>query len=291
MRRRNSVPLDLPLRLKGEDVRGVTVADMLKLVRLVKQRNPAEFIDVRIHALGDRFVVHASSGDNIAARVVAQVGDLRALLTRLRLKYHRLRFTLIANDLALLKTLMAVDANASVVFEAERFAELRADSELKLRDVLVLTNIHGAPLAELQTNLDFWSRGVVGVRFRHVFGQLSLRRIEHLATGRAWDAIIYRGHASIKDGALHWCLADGAWRVPHLTASVYLHLACIDDSDALALAALPAERILMPLRPVIDFDDAELVRIFFERQRMASSCVAAARSVQQKFSQFIWLST
>jgi len=157
--------------------------------------------------------------------------------------------------------------------------------------VLVLTNIHGAPLVELQKNLDFWSRGGVGVRFRHVFGQLALRRVEPLATGRAWDAIVYRGHAAIKDGALHWCLADGDWRVPHLATSVYLHLACIDDSDSLALAALPAERILMPLRPIIDFDDAELVRIFFERQRMASSFVGAARAVQQKFSQFVWLAT
>jgi len=291
LRRRDSVPVHVPGRLKGLGPKGLSQADMRKFTVAARRGPEGECVEVRIHAMDDRFVVHAELGGSLASRVVpAAGGELRVLLTRLSLKYGKIHLTLIGSSLERLAQIAEYGINAGLSFEYERMRDLRQGRDRSIREVLVLTNIYGERLPELDHNLPFWSRGVVGYRFRHIYGNLTRKRAEAAVALKKWDCLIYRGHGRAEQGSIAWNLADGVWNVPPLTGGAYLHLSCLGNIGALKIDRLPAGYILTPLRRVEDFDDAAMVRLFLEKYRTTGSLASTVRTVQGLNPEFACIS-
>ncbi|MBX3723595.1 MAG: hypothetical protein KF713_17250 [Turneriella sp.] len=291
IRRKDSIEIAVLQRLKDAAPTTLTPGEMRRFVQAARRGPAGEPVDIRVHALGDRFVVHAALNGRVAARAPQTAGELRALLTRLKLKYRNIRITLIGTDLAKATEIFRFNLEAGIVFEFERLQELRPRRERQIREVIVFTNIAGAALPQLDKQLDFWSKGASGFRFRHIFGQLTRKRVEAVLAVKEWDLLIYRGHGFVREGAIAWQLVDGAWTLPAFTCSAYMHLACLANPEELRLDRLPTARILTPLKAVEDFDDAGLVGYFIERYRASGSLISAMRAVQVLHPQFVFFST
>ena len=291
IRRKDSVAVDVLQRLKDAAPTELTAGEMRKFVSAARQGPAGDAVEIRIQALSDRYVVHASLNGRIAARAPQSAGELRALLTRFKLKYRNIRLTVIAMDLKRVVEIFGYGLDAGIVFELERLQELRPRRERVVREILIFTNIAGGELPELEKNLAFWSRGISGFRFRHIFGQLTQKRVESVLALKEWDCLIYRGHGIARDGAIAWRLADGLWTLPPFLSSLYLHLSCLENPADLLLEKLPTARVMTPLKPLVDFDDSALVKLFIERYNLSASLISAARSVQALYPQFVYLST
>ncbi len=291
IRRKDSVLIDVLQRLKDAAPATLTPGEMRRFVAAARQGPAGEPVEIRIHALQNCYVVHAALKGRIAARVPHTAGELRALLTRFKLKYRNIRLTLVASELTHVTQLFSYNLEAGIVFELERMQELRPRHERQIREVLVFTNIAGPALPELEKNLDFWSKGISGFRFRHIFGQLTRKRVEAVLALKEWDCLIYRGHGVAREGAIAWRLTDGIWILPPFSCSAYLHVSCLANPVDLRLERLPTACVLTPLKPIPDFDDAALVRHFIERYKAAGSVISAVRSVQALYPQFVYLST
>jgi hypothetical protein len=291
IRRKDSVSIDVLQRLKDAAPAALTPGEMRKFVGAARQGPAGEPVEIRIHTLQNCYVVHAALKGRIAARVPQTAGELRALLTRFKLKYRNIRITLVGSNLKQLAQVFGYNLEAGIVFELERLQELRPRHERQIREVLVFTNIAGPALPELEKALDFWSKGIPGFRFRHIFGQLTRKRVEAVLALKEWDCLVYRGHGVAREGAIAWQLTDGVWPLPPFTCSAYLHVSCLANPDELRIEKLPTARVLTPLKPIEDFDDAALVRLFIERYKAAGSVVSAVRSVQSLYPQFVYLST
>lgn len=288
LRRRDTLAAGIRLKDRRDKINSLSASGMRELVRLARTGAADSAPDVRIHALPDRYVVQAMLNDQVASRVIpANAAELRVLLTRLKLRYQRLQVTLLARNLAELTRLHGFGLGCSITYEAERLADLRGGRERPYRDILVLTNIAGAELPQLQQNLDFWSRGLRGYRFRHVFGQLSPRRCEAALAQRNWDMIIYRGHGMVQDQRIAWQLAGGAWPVPEKAAKCYLHLSCLAGAENLGESFLPADRVITPLKHLEDFHDAEFVQALLGRLSSSGNFYRAVRSLQQTRPDFV----
>lgn len=286
LRRRHGLAVTIADRLRSLRPRQVEIHVLREIVRLARYGLPDDEIAVTIHATADRYVVHAELGGAIAARVVpARTAELRVLLSRLKLRYGRLRITIIDRSCGLLSQIRSFGLDCGLVLEAERMADLVRGRERETRDILVVTNLNGPELPQLMENLDFWSRGPGGCRFRHIYGQLTARRAENAVTRRHWDMVIYRGHGQVIDGRICW-LAENAWPVPPGIGDTYLHLACLDSPQLLDMAHLPAGRVMTPLSLIPDFQDATFVRELITRLQKSGNFMSSARALQRTYSDF-----
>ena len=287
LRRRHGLAVTIADRLRSARPRQLEFHTLRELVRLARYRLPDDEIAVTIHATADRFVVHAELGGAIAARVIpARSAELRVLLSRLKLRYGRLRITIIDRSCELLSLVRSFGLGCGLVLEAERMADLVRGREREARDILVVTNLNGPDLPQLMDNLDFWSRGPGGCRFRHIYGQLNSRRAESALSRRHWDMVIYRGHGQVIDGRICW-QAESPWPVPQAIADTYLHLACLDAPQRLDIGQLPAGRVMTPLSLVTDFPDAPFVRELITRLQKSGNFMSSARALQRAYPDFV----
>jgi hypothetical protein len=290
LRRRNGLAVTVADRLRSTRPRQLEIHTMRELVRLARYGLSDDEIAVKVHALADRYVVHAELGGAIAARVVpARLVELRVLLSRLKLRYGRPRITIIDHSCHLLSHIRSFGLDCPLVLEAERMADLVRGREREIRDILVVTNLNGPALPHLMENLAFWSRGPGGCRFRHIYGQLTARRAENALARRHWDMVIYRGHGQVLDGRICW-QAEAPWPLPHRVASTYLHLSCLDAPELLDLTQLPADRVMTPLSLLEDFPDAEFVRELIIRLQKSGNFMSSARALQRTYTNFVVIS-
>ncbi len=281
------MPVEVRTKFIGHTKSAVAHADLrpfLEAARLAQ--NSA--LDVRVHAVGEKFVVHAATDNQLSSCVVAKAGpQLQLLLQRLKKTHGSFRLTLISDQMADVLKIASVPATQGLAVETERMHERRFRRGREIRNILVMTNISGPALPGLDANLSFWSKGMPGYRFRHIYGQLTARRVEAALAGREWDSIVYRGHGSVQNGAVVWNLSDGEWQVPKLSCVLYIHSACLAEPGGLDLTQLPAKNILTPLAYLADFDDAPLVALLLGRYKITGSLAAAVRGVQRVFPQFV----
>ncbi len=287
LRRRRGLDITVADRLRGSRPQRIEGHVLREFVRLARYGLPDDEVAVTIHAIADRYVVHAEFGGSIASRVIpARTAELRVLLSRLKLRYGRLRITIIDRSCELLSQVRSFSLECALLLEAERMTDLIRGREREVRDVLVITNLNGPALPQLMKNLDFWSRGPGGCRFRHIYGQLTERRAESALARRHWDMVIYRGHGQVLDGRICW-QAEKPWPVPHGISESYLHLSCLDFPQSLDISQLPAGRIITPLGLVTDFNDATFVRELIVRLQKSGNFMSSSRALQRAHSDFV----
>lgn len=292
VRRRQSIRADIPLRLQNEAPQQLRVHELSPLIHAARRAVTTEPVEIRIHSLGDRSVVHTEQSGFLSAETVqTDSTEFRSMLVALRKKYRSVRLTVLGKNLATVKRIIGFGLQLPVAFYREGMAKLDLANPRELREVLVLSNIAGAPLAHVEKHLDFWSRGLPGFRFRHIFGQLTRKRVESAIVQRAWDCIIYRGHGRARTGGIYLELSDGLWKVPKLACSLYVHLACLTNFHKLELEDLPAPRLVTPVTLLPDFEDRRLVEVFFARYKVSGSIDLALRALQNQFPQFTAFST
>lgn len=283
LRRRHGLAVSIPDRVRGARSRHVEIHLMRELVRLARYGLPDDEIAVTVHALSDRYVVHAELGGAISARVIpAHSAELRVLLSRLKLRYGSLRITLIDRSCDLLVKIRNFGLECALVLEGERMTDLVSGRERETRDILVVTNLNGPALPQLMENLEFWSRGPGGCRFRHIYGLLTARRAESALAHRHWDMVVYRGHGHVVDGRICW-QAEKVWPVPARIAHTYLHLSCLDAPQHLDMSQLPAGRLITPLGLIPDFPDAHFVRELIARLQKSGNFMSSARALQRSY--------
>lgn len=287
LRRRRSIPADVPLRLQNPLPQQLRAHELAPLINSARRGVTAEPVEIRIHSMGDRSLVHTEQAGFLSAETVPSDGsELRTMLVALRKKYRSVRLTLLGKNLATLKRIVGFGLGLPVAFYREGMEKPDAAKPRELREVLVLSNISGPRLSHVEKHLDFWSRGMAGFRFRHVFGQLSRKRLENAIVQREWDCIIYRGHGRARTGGIYLELSDGLWKLPKLSCSLYIHLACLTNFHKLELEDLPAPRLVTPVNLLPDFEDRRLVEVFFERYKVSGSIDLAVRALQNQFPQF-----
>ncbi|HRP68423.1 MAG TPA: hypothetical protein PLY93_02735 [Turneriella sp.] len=290
LRRKDTATLEIPHRLKKNTPVPIDIHHMRNFITCARKGLAGDGVEVRIHAHLRRFIVHASHQGAIAVRVVETLGELKALLTRFKLKYQNIRVALIDRDFTNIVAIFRFRLGLSLFFELERLFDLRLPRVRTIREVLVLTNLAHGGIDALQTNLPFWSKGILGFRFRHVYGNLDKRRVEEMITQKQWDLLLYRGHAVVEKGCIHWRLADGNFKVPELNTLLYFHLSCLPNPEKLRLDKIPATQLLTTLAVVEDFDDALLVDNFLTRYKLSMNIRSAMRSLQQEYPQFVYFS-
>lgn len=287
LRRRQSVEVELPLRLHKGGQQVLRAYEMLPLIHAARRGATHEPVEIRIHSLGDRAVVHAEQGGFLSATTVhTEDSEFRTLLSGFRKKYRSVRLTVLGRNLATVKRVMEFNLNLPVAFYREGLARPDLARGRDLREILVLTNIAGSALPHVEKNLDFWSRGVPGFRFRHIFGQLTRRRVESALRQREWDCVIYRGHGRARTGGIYLELQDGLFKMPVLPVLLYIHLACLTNFHKLELEDLPATRVLTPFSLLSDFEDRRLIEVFCERYRISGSLDLTMRALQAQFPEF-----
>jgi hypothetical protein len=286
LRRRHALAVSIADRLRSARPRLLEPHTLRELVRLARYGLPDDEVAVTIHATAGHYVVHAGLAGTVAARVIpARPAELHVLLSRLKLRYGRLRITIIDRSCELLSLIRSFGLGCGLVLEAERMADLAREREREVRDILVVTSLNGPELPQLMENLDFWSRGPGGCRFRHIYGQLTARRAGSALARRKWDMIIYRGHGQVIDGRICW-QADEPWPVPHGIGGIYLHLSCLDSTHLLDLSQLPAGRVMTPLSRIADFQDADFVRELITRLQKSGNFMSSARTLQRSYPDF-----
>lgn len=291
IRRRESAPVDVRAKFFGKSKSALLSVELRPFVEAARGVHSAP-PDVRVHAVGESYVLHASTDNQLSSCVISKSGaDLRFNLQRFQKLFGAYRVTLITDQMIDVLKIFALQLTNGIAVEAERVHERRFRRGREIRDILILTNISGSALPALEANLAFWSKGMTGYRFRHIYGQLTARRVESALVGREWDCIVYRGHASAAGGAFVWNLSDGQWLVPRLACALYLHSACLAGPEHLNVGKLPAERVLTPLQYLPDFDDANLVSLLLTRYQITGSVSAAIRGVQSVYPQFVSFSS
>ncbi|MCS6985073.1 MAG: hypothetical protein NZM25_08125 [Leptospiraceae bacterium] len=124
--------------------------------------------------------------------------------------------------------------------------------------VLVLTHLAGSPMPELTQNLEFWTKGILGYSFKHVYGILSKERLAPLFNeNKRYDLIIYRGHSLIRNGRL--ALPQANFYLEKLPTRYYLHLSCTDYSKEKLLKVFAARYNILPIFRILDFGDKDFV--------------------------------
>lgn len=288
LRRRQSLRADVPLRLQDKTVQQLRVHELVPFIQAARRGVTTEPVEIRIHSLGDRSVVHTEQAGFLSAETVqTDSSEFRSMLAALRKKYRSVRLTVLGKNLATMKRIIGFGLQLPVSFYREGMARPDLENPREMREVLVLSNISGAPLAHVGKHLDFWSRGIPGFRFRHIFGQLTRKRVEGAMVQRAWDCIIYRGHGRARSGGIYLELSDGLWKVPRLVSALYIHLACLTNFHKLELDDLPAPRLVTPVSLLPDFEDRRLVEIFFDRYKVSGSIDLSMRALQNQFPQFM----
>jgi hypothetical protein len=294
IRRRDAIPVEIPLRLQNEEMVPVDRGFFRQLIDLARSGQVNQVLEIRVQTVGKFFAIQADiAGDPASALVARESADIEGILMRLGKHRQKLRITIFSNQMDDLTRIHAFVPEAEIVFSSRQLGRrtLGKTPNRIIRDVLVFTNISGPKLPILGQDLPFWSRGLPGFRFRHVYGQLNSRRVNSNVFSRDWDCIIYRGHASANAGRLTWNLSDGAWPVPSIISELYIHAACLENPPDFELRNAPAPYLLTPLTRLEDFDDRTLVRRLLERYSISQSLKAAIRAVQELYPSFVYIST
>ncbi len=289
IRRSGSAPVEVRTKFRVQGENTLTAHELRYFLQAARFARSAQ-AEVRLHAVADKIVMHVSADDQFSASVLGRnIPKLRGELRRVQQIHGSFRVTLISDSLPELCALYNLKVAEGIVMQKERATVRQPRFRREIREILVLTNISGPPLPMLESRLDFWSKGLPGFRFRHVYGQLTKRRLDAALENREWPLVVYRGHGSVADGRFCLELADGAYPLEALGADLYVHSACLAGPENLSLAQLPAQNVLTPLEYLADFDDAGLVEHLLKRYHTTGSLPAAIRAVQQRYSQFVWL--
>lgn len=291
LRRKESLLVQVPTHLKAKKVRQLSSAEFAGLAATARTGKNQAAVAVHVHALTPGHAVHVAVPGRFSAHRVYTDAELKSLLKRAERQFGRLEVTVVSATLKTLHLVYALLPSHSLTFERERGSQLAAPGRAPLRSVLVLTNVAGMDLGHLEQNLPFWSKGISGFRFRHVFGQLTAKRVEASLLGREWDLVVYRGHGKATESGLQWKLVDGEWLVPPAIAPVYVHSSCLANSELLPLDSLPAAHFITPLTYLTDFDDSRLVRLFLERYKASRNIQSAIRAAQAEFGQFVLINS
>jgi len=286
IRRRDAVAIELPIKFLNLEPGATEISrsDFSRLLEKIKEARYHAYAHIRIHKVGTEFALHSEISGQLSGALFSNWSDLKPVLKKIRRASTGLDVTLIGQNLELFKKLREIRERMKIRFIADGF---RIHMALPpLRSVLVFTNLVGEELPFLNERLDFWSRGVSGFRFRHIFGQLNRRRVEEALIAKQWDILIYRGHGAVADSRIAWQLSDELFAVPAHVVQLYFHSACLAEAENLDLKLLPAERVLMPLTYLTDFSDHEVVDLLLHRYRASLQLDAALRSVQNQFPQF-----
>ncbi|AFM13712.1 hypothetical protein [Turneriella parva] len=291
IRRKNSVPVDVRIRFRANGEHPLAAAEFRPFIEAARRPGSPQS-EVRIHGVAEKFVLHVGGEGLLSALAFDRsIIRLRSELKRIQQVLGSFRVTLVSDSMAELSELYRLKLATGITLQGERPLTRRTRFRREIRDVLVLTNISGSALPMLEHALPFWSKGVQGFRFRHVYGQLSQRRVESALEMREWQLVVYRGHGSVAGGKLCLNLSDGAYAMPQLNTALYVHSACLAQGENLSLHDLPAQNTLTPLEYLSDFDDASLMVVLLERYQATGSLPAAIRAVQQIYPQFVCLST
>lgn len=133
----------------------------------------------------------------------------------------------------------------------------------KIERVLVLTNISGEPLPQLLQNTEYWTKGMRGFVWRHIYGELSMERLLPIfSKNERYDLIVYRGHSYLRDGKIY--IPDGDFPVEKLPAKFYLHLSCMDYGKQKKFIVFPARWNFLPAFRLLDFDDKTFLENFLK---------------------------
>lgn len=291
IRRKNSAPVEVRMKFRTKGAHELTATEFRPFINAARRLGRAQN-EVRVHAVADKYVLHVAGEDLVSASAFDRsFTQLKSELRRLGPILGSFHVTLISDSMAELSELYRLKLATGITLQSERVTTRKTRFRREIRDVLVLTNISGSPLPMLEHALPFWSKGVQGFRFRHVYGQLTRRRVESALERRDWPLVVYRGHGSVADGRLCLDLSDGAFALPQLSTSLYVHSACLAEPEKLLLRNLPAQNILTPLEYLTDFDDSAFMALLLERYQVTGSLPAAIRAVQQIYPQFVWIST
>lgn len=290
LRRTRSVFIEVPTHLRRKGERRLHATEFFDIVSAARAGKNLASVEVIVHALPQGYVVHIGAPGHFSGHRVLSDAELKSLLRRAERQFKRLHVTVISAFLRTLHVVYAALPAQGFVFGGEGGTRLAPGGARPLRSVLVLTNISGTALGYLEQNLPFWSKGIPGFRFRHLFGQLTARRVESTLLGREWDIVIYRGHSVATENGVVWKLADGDWLVPPAISPLYIHSACLPDSELLPLDKLPSERFVTPLTYLTDFDDSRLVRLLLERYKASGNVHSALRAAQAEYPRFALIS-
>lgn len=291
IRRKGSAPVDVRIKLRTSAISQLSAAELRPFIEAARQAR-GTVTEVSVHAVNDRYVLHAAAEDGLSALVIKrELPALRKQLRVFRQIFGSYRLTMIAATPRELCDAYKMKLASAITLQGEGVNQRSFRRAREIRDVLVLTNISGPALPMLDANLAFWSKGITGFRFRHVYGQLTRRRVEAALESRDWHLIVYRGHGSSGKGRFCLNLSDGIWPISTMGPALYLHSACLAEPRDLALENLPAKNILTPLEYLPDFDDAALMELLLGRYKATGSLAAALRAVQLRYPQFVWLAT
>lgn len=291
LRRSGAAPVEVRTKFRAQSENALSQPELRYFIEAARFARSGQ-AEVRLHAVADKIVMHVAADDSLSAQVFDRnILKLRGELRRVRQIHGCFRVTLVSDRFAELTELYKLKLAQGIVLQQERSPERKPRFRREIRDVLVLTNISGAPLPMLDERLNFWSKGLPGFRFRHVYGQLTRRRVEAALDNREWPLIVYRGHGRVSGGRFCLDLADGVYPLEASVAELYVHSACLAEPEKLSLAQLPAQNVITPLEYLADFDDADLVEHLLKRYHATGSVHAAIRAVQQRYSQFVWLAT
>lgn len=289
LRRRDALATEKPLQLLSKRKYAVSRTIFRKLIGQVKAARQQGSADVRVHEIAGMYGLHVASAGRFSTALVEKWGDLRNYLRKICTQMSPVHLTCIGKDLRTVEKLKGIYPDLKIRFNEEYFS-LNAVTKT-LRSVLVLTNLSGPALPWLGLGLEFWSKGLQGFRFRHIYGQLSERRFENTLLGQHWDLIVYRGHAEVHAGSIAWLTPAGLYTVPAGIASAYIHSACLPGVGQLSLKSLPAAHVLAPTTYLADFDDSALVKFFLTRYKSSAQVESAFDAVQDEYSQFLAIHT
>ena len=142
---------------------------------------------------------------------------------------------------------------------------------LKVRRVMVITNISGGYLRHLNEspNKAWWDDGPQKISWKHVFGNFTKKRIEHLIEEekifQTYDLVIYRGHGTIQNGLIQWRLDDHSYEISGDYTSRYIHLSCLTVQNAKDdLLHLPFREAVLPIGFFPDRDDSVFIQNIFK---------------------------
>ena len=153
------------------------------------------------------------------------------------------------------------------LYQTDR-VKFRPKVSSKIRRAIVITNTAGGYLDHLNQNQQWWETGPRGVKWKHISGNFTKKRMAHLIEEekifQSYDLVIYRGHGAIKQGFIQWVLDDGFYRVSGHHASRYIHLSCLTVNHAKDdLIRLPFKEAVLPIGFFSDRDDSVFIQNIF----------------------------
>lgn len=165
----------------------------------------------------------------------------------------------------------------------------KRNKDKQIKRILVFTNLNGEFLENLNTQIDFWSRGETGFIWKHVYGKLSSNQLKKI-TRNHFDMVIYRGHSRILNRKITWPLAEGDVPMDQFFSESfipnYIHLACNEMDEARELESYPFDLGMMPVTFLPDMDYSVIVRKLLQNIEKSHSVLDSMRKAIEVDSRF-----